>query len=233
MEAPSPRYIITRALFLIALAVALLFGYGILKKKQRKDAIVAELRTLTGDSGFFRQFYAEDARKSLIRAVGLIAEANSLGMPPDKTINLGMGIEEKFFGNEMEKDETPARERIIRQTLRTNYDNFLKLGYRTDFHTLTALKNGELPPIPSGPQAGRRPELHTLIPAEISPGIEKVLANLEIRPPQQETTKATDIQLAAAKQLARDLNEAQLIEEPVRDKIINALTPPPVTPPAK
>jgi hypothetical protein len=226
MQAPSPRYIITRAAFLIALIVALLFGYGVFKKKQRKDAIVAELRTLTGDSGFFRQFYAEDARKSLVKAVGLIAEANSLGMDPDETINLGMGIEAKFFENELEREDPPARERIIRQTLRSNYDNFLKLGYRTDFHTLTALKKGELPPIPAGPQAGRRPELHTLIPAEISPGIEKVLANLEIRPPQQEPQKPTDIQLAAAKQLARDLAEAQLIEEPVRDKIIAGLAPP-------
>ncbi len=226
MPAPDPRYILTRAAFLIALLVALLFGYGAYKKKLRKDAIVAELRTLTGDSGFFRQFYAEDARKSLVRAVGLIAEANSLGMEPDKTINLGMGIEARFFSNEMEKEDPPARERIIRNTLRSNYDNFLKLGFKPDFHTLDSLRNGELPPIPSGPQAGRRPELHTLIPGDISPGIEKVLANLEIRPPPQEAQEPTDIQLAAAKQLARDLSEAQIIEEPVRNRIIDGLSTP-------
>jgi hypothetical protein len=223
MEAPSPRYIITRAAFLIALLFAVLYGYGFIKKKQRQSAITAELQSITSDSSFFKQFYAEDARKSLIRAIGLIAEANSLGLPPDKAINLGMGIKPKFFENDAENDEPPAREKIIRECLRSNYENFLKLGYKADFHTLDALKKGELPPIPDGPQSGRKPEIATLINPAISPGIEKVLANLELRPPQSEGQKPTDIQIAAAKQLARDLSDARIIEEPVRDKIIEGV----------
>ena len=224
MEAPSARYIITRAVFLIALLIGVLSGYGFLKKKQREKAIFTELNSITSDSSFFRQFYAEDARKTLVRAIGLIAEAETLGSPPDETINRGMGIEEEFFENEMEKEEPPARERIIRSSLRSNFDHVVKLGYKADFHTLDALRRGELPPIPSGPQAGRRPEIHELIPPTLSPGIEKVIANLEIRPPQQEPHKPTDIQTAAAKQLARDLAEAGVIEEPVRDRILEGLS---------
>ena len=57
-------------------------------------------------------------------------------------------------------------------------------------------------------------------------GIEKVLANFEIRPPQADGQKPTDIQIAAAKQLARDLAEARVIEEPVGKKIIDELSKP-------
>jgi len=226
MEAPSPRYIITRAAFLIALLVAVLTGFSFFKKQQRQSAIIADLQSITSDSSFFKQFYAEDARKSLVRAIGLIAEANSLGFPPDKAIDRGMGIKPQFFENDAEKDEPPAREKIIRGCLRSNYENFLKLGYKPDFHTLEAMKRGELPPIPDGPQSGKTPEIANLISPAISPGMEKVLANLEIRPPQAEGQKPTDIQIAAAKQLARDLSDAQLIEEPVRDRIIEGLAKP-------
>lgn len=224
MEAPSPRYILTRSAFLLALLIAILFGIGFVKKKQRQSAITAELQSITSDSSFFQQFYAADAHKSLIRAVGLIAEANTLGMAPDESIDLGLGLKPKFFENDAENDEPPAREKIIRSSLRSNYENFLKLGYKPDFHTLDALKKGELPPIPDGPQAGRKPVVRTLIDPAISPGMEKVIANLEIRPPGSEDQKPTDIQIAAAKQLARDLSDARIIEEPVRDRILEAMS---------
>lgn len=226
MDAPSPRYILTRAVTLIALLAAALYGFSQFKKFQRRAAIVSELQSITSDSSFFKQFYAEDARKSLVRAIGLIAESSALGQSTDKTIDLGMGIKPKFFENDAEKDEPPAREKIIRACLRGNYENFLKLGFKPDFHTIAAMKNGELPPIPEGPQSGRKPEIANLIPASASPGIEKVIANLELRPPQPDGQKPTDIQIAAAKQLARDLSEANIIEEPVRDRILDALAKP-------
>jgi hypothetical protein len=224
MEAPGPRYILTRATFLIVMLVAVLYGYSFFKKIQRKSAITTGLQSITSDSSFFRQFYAEDARKSLVRAVGLIAEANALGVPPDKSIDLGMGITTKFFANDYEKEEPPAREKVIRTCLRSNYENFLKLGYKADFHTLDALRKGELPPIPEGPHSGRKPDIGNLISPAISPGMEKVIANLEIRPPQGDDQKPTDIQIAAAKQLARDLADAHVIEEPVLNKILQDLS---------
>ena len=138
-----------------------------------------------------------------------------------------MGIKPKFFDNDAEREEPPAREKIIRSCLRTNYENFLKLGYKPDFHTLDAMKNGELPPIPAGgPHSGRKPEIANLINPAISPGMEKVIANLEIRPPQTDNQKPTDIQIAAAKQLARDLSDARIIEESVRDRILDGLSKP-------
>ena len=154
MEPQHIRYIITRAATAILLIVALLYGYGMLKKKQRKDAIVADLKSLCSDSSFFHQFHAEDAAKALVRGVGLIAEANQLGMEPDKAIDGGLGIAEKIFAVETRDEGPPIRERIIRSSLRSNYENFLKLGYTADFHTLAGMREGELPPVRTGPSAG-------------------------------------------------------------------------------
>lgn len=224
MEAPSPRYILTRAAFIIAAIVAVLFIWGFIKKKQRQSAITAELQSITSDSSFFQQFYPEAARKSLVRAIGLIAEANTLGLSPETAIDRGLGITEKFFENEMKEYDVPVREKIIRTSLRSNYENFLKLGFKADFQTIAAMKEGDLPTIPSGPEAGRKPEIANLIDPAISPGMEKVIANLEIRPPNPENLKPTVIEIASAKQLARDLSDARIIEESVRDRILEGLS---------
>ncbi len=225
MEAPSPRYILTRAFFLIAALVVVLYGVSFIKRKQRQSAIVAELKSITSDSSFFQQFYAADAQKSLIRAIALMSEANQLGLSPDAAIDGGLGIERKYFTTDEDKKEPPARDKIIRSSLRSNYENFLKLGYTPDFHTLLAMKSGDIPAIPSGPQSGQKPEIGTIIDPALSPGMERVIANLELRPARPENTKASDVEIASAKQLARDLQEAGLIEESARDRILEKLTP--------
>ena len=230
MEAPSPQYILTRAAYLLVLLVVVLIGYKSLRKHQRETAIIAELEAITNDSSFFQQFYAADARKSLIKAIGLIAEANSLGVAPDAAISRGMGIKQQLFTDGARHDESPVRERIIRSCLRNNYVNFLKLGFKPDFYTLDAMRKGELTPIPSGPQSGRTPVICYLISPAISPGMDKVIANLEIRPPAADEEKPSDVQLASAKQLARDLTEARIIEDKVCEKILEALSQ---KPPAK
>lgn len=224
MEFTSARYLITRSIFLIIAIFVGLAGLSFFKKKQRHSAIIAELKSISSDSSFFKQFDPEDAQKSLVRAVGLIAEGKQLGLAPEKAIDRGLGIEDVFFKTDTEPYEPTAREKIIRNSLRGNYENFLKLGYQADFHTLESMKEGKLPILPEGPWAGKKPIIATLIDATISPGIDKVIANLEIRPPQTETRVPTDIEVAAAKQLARDLADAQIIEEPARDRIISKLS---------
>ncbi len=226
MEAPSPSYIISRAIILIGLFVAFLFGYGFVKKKQRQNAIFTGLQSIATDSSFFHQFYAEDARKSLVRAIGLIAEADTLGVDTPTAINRALGITPEFFKNDAEHDEPPSREKIIRSCLSSNYENFLKLGYAADPRTIESMKRGELPPIPSGPSSGSQPEIAYLINPEFSPGLEKVIANLEIRPPQTGNRKLTDIEVASAKQLAQELSEARIIEDKVRDRILAGLSKP-------
>ncbi len=223
---PSIRYIITRAISVIALLVALIYGFGLYKKHQRKSAVIADLQIICGESSYFQQFSAEDAQKTLIRAIGLIAQADSLGMSPDNAIKSGLGQKREWFVNELDEDDTPPAQQIIRSSLRANYENFIKLGYKTDFNTIKSMKNGELPLTSTGIHAGRKPTIRTLIPAEASPGMEKVIANLELAPPSSADSPLTDIQLASAKQLARDLANARIIEQPVRDRIIEFLSQP-------
>ena len=129
-----------------------------------------------------------------------------------------------FFAETKETEPTP-REKIIRSSFRANYENFLKLGYRADFHTLTAMKRGVLPPIPNGPGAGEIPVVASLIDPAISPGLDKVVANLEIRTPGPDGRILSDVETATAKQLARDLEEADLIEEPVVRRSLAAIRP--------
>lgn len=221
------RYILTRALTAIVLIVAILYGIGMFKKKQRKDAIIAELKSVCSDSSFFRQFHAEDAQKTLIRGVGLIAEAKQLGVDPDKAIDGGLGIKEKYFATDEDKLGPPMKEIIIRSSLRANYENFLNFGYTPDFHTLQGMKNGELPPVRTGSSAGSRAEIGTIIDPRLSPGLDRVLANLEIRPPKKPGTPMTDVEVAAAKQLAKNLFDAGIIEKEAADRITESLTPKP------
>ena len=226
MEVPSPRYIITRAIFLIALTVAALYATSFIKKKQRQAAVIAELKSVTTDSAFFNQFYAADAQKTLVKSIALMAEANNLGIDPDELIDKVLGIEHEYFKNYEQKKEPPIREKIIRATLMGNYENFRKLGYTADFRTLKGMKEGDLPIIPNGPEAGRKPEIGPIIDPSVSPGIERVLGNLELRPPRDPKFRPTDVELATARQLARDLSDAAVIEEAARDRMLEKLAVP-------
>jgi hypothetical protein len=228
MNPQNLRYILTRAATVILLIVAILYGIGMLKKKQRKDAIISDLKSVCSDSFFFRQFHTEDARKTLVRGIGLIAEAKQLGMDPDESIDGGLGIKEKYFTVDDHDAAPPIKERIIRSCLRANYENFLKLGYTPDFHTLQGMKTGKLPPVRTGPSVGSRAEIGTIIDAALSPGLDCVVANLEIRPPRKTGLAMNDVEIATAKQLAKDLSDAGVIETAAADRIIESLTQKPL-----
>lgn len=227
MDPQNLRYILTRAATAILLIVAVLYGIGMLKKKQRKDAIISDLKSVCSDSSFFRQFHAEDARKTLVRGIGLIAEAKQLGMDPDEAIDGGLGIKDKYFAVDEDEEGPPIKESIIRSCLRANYENFLKLGYTPDFHTLQGMKTGKLPPVRTGPSVGSRAEIGTIIDAAFSPGLDRVVANLEIRPARKPGSAMNDVEIATAKQLAKDLSDAGVIETAAADRIIESLTPKP------
>ncbi len=224
----SPRYILSRTIFLIVALVAVLYGFRFYKKWQRQNEVITALKSLASDSSYYHQFYVVDAQKALVRAVGLIAEANSLGIPPETAIARATGTEQKTFVTDADLEEAPIKTQIIIDNLRLNYENLVKLGYQANYKLLGKLESGELPAIPSGPAAGQQPIIATFIDAAASPGLEKILANLEIRPPPSDGQVATDIEVATAKRLAGQLADAGVIEEAVRDKIIRSVSPPAV-----
>lgn len=224
MEAPTPRYIITRSIFMIGVVIVAIYATSFIKKKQRESAIIRELKSLASDSSFFQQFYAVDARRSMIKAIALMAEADRLGVTPNQAVDGALGIERKYFTTDEDRKEPPTRSKIIRACLIANLENFKKLGYTADFHTIQAMKDGTLPEIPSGPAAGKLPEIGTIIDPAISPGMERVLANLELRP-TREKAPTSDVEIAAARQLARDLADAMIIEEVAKNRILDQLDP--------
>lgn len=224
MQTPAISTIISRAITIIVLFIAVIYGLSFYKKVQRKSAIIKELRELSSDNSFFRQFYAEDAAKTLVRSVGLILEAKSMGMAPDVVVDKGLNREKSILDGEA-KEFLPASD-LIRATLLNNYDNAVKLGYTADYRTLADMKTGALPTIPAGPNRGSTAEITPIIDPQISPGLEKVVANLAIRPPGYSKQPKSDVDLAAAKRLAGDLQNAGIIEQSVAERILKTLSPP-------
>ena len=215
------RYILSRVISIIILIVVVLYGFSYMKKRGRQNEIIGELKSLSSESSFFAQFTAVEARTTLVRAVGLIAEANNLGIDPEEAIERGMGLEKGIFSVETTEKATD-RQLIIRKTLRSNYENFKKLGYVADFDTLQSMRNGELPPIRTGPRAGRRGEVRQVIGNDLSLGMDKVLANLEIRPAEQRK-EMNDVDIAAARSLVASLGRARVIERTAEKRILEEL----------
>jgi len=223
MEQINLRYILTRAITVILVIVVALYAFGYLKKRGQQKEIVSELKSLCSESSFFGQFSAADAEKSLIRAVGLVAEAQKIGLEPEKAIDRCLGIDEKYFAMDDAQDQPTVRQRLIKKTLRSNYENFRKLGYESDFHTLESMRKGELPPIRTGPRTGKRANVRPIIDPALSPGLDTVLANLEIRPAGSEKTEMTDVDIAVAKALVVDLANADVIEGIAKARILKVL----------
>ena len=230
-----PRVILVRAVYLILAIVVALYGLSVFKKIQRRGEVVTQLRAIASESSYFHQFYAEDARKALVRAVGLLAEAKALGLEPSATLDRALGLEKGMLDEKDPKESADPKVLLVFDSLHANFVNLEKLGYGTDLQTVRALKSGELPPLPAGPHAGRRAEILPVIDPALSPGLEKVLANLSIRPPGRGDAPRSDVETAAAKQLAGRLAAAGVIEHDVSERIAEALTAPdneePPTPP--
>ena len=217
------RYILVRAISIILVIVAILYVVGFIKKKNRRDAIVTELREISSESSYFSQFSAEDAEKSLIQAVGLVAEAKNAGMDPEDAIKRSLGIKKKYFQMEDDKEGPNIRQSIIINSLRSNYENFLKFGYEADFHTLETMEDGILPPVRKGSRAGKKPGIDYIIDPELSPGIEKVMANLLIQPSQSDKKELTDVEIAIAKNLLGKLAKADVIDKVAEKRILDEL----------
>ena len=74
----------------------------------------------------------------------------------------------------------------------------------------------------------RIPVILPLIDPTLSPGLDKILPNIELQPPNRSGRKRelTDIEIAAANRLAKDLKSAGVIEATVADQIIDHYKPP-------
>jgi hypothetical protein len=226
MASPNPITLLIRAGWVILLLIALLFASRLWKTHQRKSAIVAEMKAISSDSAYFQQFNAADARKTLLRAISLMHEAERLDLPHEDLIKRAFGIETGVFASDTTSEDLTSRQILIRDNLLLNFINFTKLGYPPDPRLLIDFGKGEIPPIPSGTFQGKRAVIRPIIDPALSPGLEKILPNLQLAPPDSTDAPPTDLEVARAKRLARDLGNAGVIEEPVMERIIAALSEP-------
>lgn len=151
--------------------------------------------------------------------------ATELGMTPEETLKEVMEESEALLATDNDK-ELPVRKAIIRDTLLSNFDNCKKLGIFSDQSNLFTLEKGEIPMIKIGPSANEDIVISTIIPASVLDGVDKLIPNLVISPPTENANKVANMNLnefeiARAKQFAKALEDADLIEQEAYKKIFD------------
>lgn len=222
MHAPSISDILRYSAILIIIIVVGLFATSLLRKRRESNALLNEMRSVISESSYYHQFYEADARRTLLRAMHLIQQAEQRGKDPSQFLNevLGVGGDSWFERGDDRHRSITRSQSLADETLRANYEHCRKLGLLGDDDALEDLAEGELPVIISGPAAGQRLTIITVIDPELSPGIEKVIANLRISPPKDPAQKLGDVEIAAARRLARDLEYAGIIDSEALKRIL-------------
>lgn len=202
------------SVIVIVLLLAFLFGYKHYKRYERRNQIVAELQSATSDASFYRQFKRQDAEATLLECIGLVEQARLLGLPTNELFDRVFQHKEKNEYQVDRYDSFPIRETLVRETLTAGHQAAKQLGL-LEAASLRDLGEGRIPST-----LGERPRIATLIDPSVSPGIEKIVPNLELRPASDENQPPSAIEIAAARRLTRDLASAGLIETNVELNIL-------------
>lgn len=216
------RYIVVGAIVL-ALGV---FGMKIWKKQKLEKTIVKELRTLANPTASFEQAFAEQAEAALLKSMAYLYEADSkLGKNPTEILlEVFHGSDNgALFGKVPEGRETygDPKAELIRDGLLRNYQHCITLGLFKETESLQALQEGKAPRISSGPASGGNATISHIIDPDASAGMEKLIPNMVISPPNHSHDKPTDTEIRLAKELASDLFGARLIERDAEERILN------------
>ncbi|MCP5536093.1 MAG: hypothetical protein H7A51_07625 [Akkermansiaceae bacterium] len=215
---------IKQGLFIIVVIALALFGVKSCRKYQQKRAVIVELSSNASESAAYEQFYAENAQSNLYKSMHQMYLGVQLGLTPAEILASVMEVDDTFFSTEKD-EELPIRQVLIRDALLSNYDNCVKLAIFEDANNIEQLADGQPPTIQSGPATGEKATLQQIIPGSVLPGVDKLLPNLVISPPQEVSSEAKatsfdDFKIARAKKLAQDLANAGLIERDAHKKIV-------------
>jgi hypothetical protein len=184
------------------------------KRETRKDEIVADMRGLVSEASFYRAISEKDARTTFLRGIALLYDAKQLGMEPAAVFNRVFEREDKdksASGDEFE--DYPSREKLARESLTRAYQHAEQLGLLAGPEEVAALRQGELPSTPV------RTAIICVIDPAISPGLEKVVPNFELRPFDNKNAAPNDTDIAAARNLATALVSSQIIDRETEEKI--------------
>lgn len=200
----------------IVLFFAFIYGSKHYKKFARKEALVEEMRMAISDASFYRSLEAKDAHATFLKAIAMIDEANANGLVPtiffDKVFKYDDEGKTKL-GQDYE--DYPARERLARETLLRGYHHALQFSLLDKPGKRALLAKGELP------DGDPKPVIANIIDPAVSPGMEKIVPNLELRPAKSTGAAPTDLEVAAAKELASELSAANVIEYEAEKRIVD------------
>jgi hypothetical protein len=218
---PRVASILKLAVFAVLALVVFSFGSKHYKKFNRKAALVDEMRTLVSEASFYRSLTEEDARAVLLRGIAKIDEAKSLDLEPTAYFDRVFKREKGKDAPSDEFDDFPAREKLARETLLRAHQHALQLKLLDEPDYRGELAEGRMPDV------SPKPVIACTIDPAISPGLEKVVPNLELRPASAKKEAPTDLEIAAARNLAMDLYSAQIIDREAEKRITEHFRPPP------
>jgi len=212
---------IKQGVFAVLIIAIALFGIKSCRTYQKKRQVVIELSNHAAESAAYEQFYKETAQENLLHAMYQMYLGTELGLTPKEVIDKVMKREEGLFSTD-KADELPIRKTLIRDALLSNFDYCKKLGIFENTANLTALAEGELPTITKGPAEGELAVIRPIIASNILPGVDKLLPNMIISPPQKGKTqpKETLFDRARVKLLVKSLSDAELIERNAFNQVI-------------
>lgn len=215
---PRVASVLKLAVFAVLALVAYSFGSKHYKKSQRKAALVDEMRTLVSEASFYRSLSEDGARAVLLKGIARIEEARTLGIEPSAYFDLVFKREKDDPTDEFE--DYPAREQLARETLLRAHQHALQLKLLETPEARLEMAEGKMPDV------SPKPEIACTIDPAISPGLEKVVPNLEFVPAGKKKEAPTDLEIAAARNLAADLYSAQIIDREAEKRITDHFRPP-------
>jgi hypothetical protein len=211
---PRVATILKWALYGVVALMTFVFFSRYHKRETRKDQIVSDMRGLVSEASFYRAITEKDARTTFLRGIALLYDAKQLDMDPATVFSTVFEKKDKtktLAGDEF--SDYPSREKLARETLVRAYQHAEQLGLLAGPEEVAALRQGEIPNTPV------RAAIICVIDPAISPGLEKVVPNFELRPLDNKNATPNDTEIAAARNLATDLANSQIIDRQTETKI--------------
>ena len=211
----DPRVVTTLKLAAFAIIALVVFNFTAkhYKRHHRKEALATEMRTLVSDPSFYRCPTVENAHAVLLRGIGAIDRAKALGLEPSAFFDKVFRRDTKQKPINDEFEEYPAREKLARDTMLRAYQHAEQMGLLAREEYREVLARGAMPDVVP------TPKIACIIDPALSPGMEKIVPNLELRLPSAAAPGPTDLEIAAAKSLAADLYSARVIEHDAESRI--------------
>lgn len=198
--------------------VVLFLGSFIMKhvNRSKKTAkLAAEMRTLVSDTSFYKSPTVETAHAALFKGIALMADAKKIGLEPNAYFDEVFKREKKDkVGLDDEFEEYPAREKLARDTYQRAYQMAEHFGMLDSPEKIEELREGKMPE-----GVSPKPVIANVIDPALSPGMEKIVPNLDLRAAGQKAGPPTDMEVAAARNLSSDLYAARVIESDADNRI--------------